>query len=126
MTKIGDTKLLVIGGFSRQNYFSEYMYEYDAAISSWKKYDQHTDLIGAPVGMCCQELFINLLSCHLFLILPEIGGMGKEVVLVVEFYSYSHKTFEYHFSTCTLKTANQITVSKICSILIGCFFLYDQ
>lgn len=51
MTKIGDTKLLVIGGFSRKNYFSEWMYEYDAANSSWKKYDQHTDLIGAPVGI---------------------------------------------------------------------------
>jgi hypothetical protein len=74
MTKIGDTKLLVIGGFSRKNYFSEWMYEYDAANSSWKKYDQHTDLIGAPVGMCHWKLLINLLLYLLFLFLPEIDG----------------------------------------------------
>lgn len=50
MTKIGDAKLLVIGGFSRAGYFSENMYEYDATISTWRVYT-HRDLIGAPIGM---------------------------------------------------------------------------
>ncbi|XP_063423029.1 multiple epidermal growth factor-like domains protein 8 [Mytilus trossulus] len=50
MTKIGDAKLLVIGGFSRAGYFSENMYEYDATISTWRVYTQR-DLIGAPIGL---------------------------------------------------------------------------
>lgn len=55
LTRVEDTKLIVIGGISTENYYSDKIYEYDASsgyILAWREYVRKKDVFGAvPVGM---------------------------------------------------------------------------
>lgn len=63
MTQISDTKLMLIGGFSIQNYFSNKVYEYNTGggLMAWKEYTDRNEMDGAtPVGQYTQYLA----DCH--------------------------------------------------------------
>ncbi|KAL5012356.1 hypothetical protein ScPMuIL_010907 [Solemya velum] len=55
LTRVEDTKLIVIGGISTENYYSDKIYEYDASsgyILAWREYVRKKDVFGAvPVGL---------------------------------------------------------------------------
>jgi len=54
MTQIADTKLLIIGGFSAENYFSDSLLEYDVNeefVSAWHEH-KRSEVMGAiPLGI---------------------------------------------------------------------------